>query len=43
VLLLEAGGQVVLMRMPAGIANLSSPRFSWGYETRQAAMKSRRM
>jgi choline dehydrogenase-like flavoprotein len=46
VLLLEAGGSddSVYVRMPAGIANLSGPRFNWGYETApQAAMKGRRM
>jgi choline dehydrogenase len=46
VLLLEAGGSdnSFYVRMPAGIANLSGPRFNWGYETApQAAMKGRRM
>ena len=46
VLLLEAGGSdnSLYVRMPAGIANLSGPRFNWGYETApQAAMKGRRM
>ena len=46
VLLLEAGGsdKSFYVRMPAGIANLSGPRFNWGYETApQAAMKGRRM
>ena len=46
VLLLEAGGSdnSFYVRMPAGIANLSDPRFNWGYETApQAAMKGRRM
>ena len=45
-LLLEAGGsdKSFYVRMPAGIANLSGPRFNWGYETApQAAMKGRRM
>jgi choline dehydrogenase-like flavoprotein len=46
VLLLEAGGSdnSLYVRMPAGIANLSGPRYNWGYETApQAAMKGRRM
>jgi choline dehydrogenase len=46
VLLLEAGGSdnSFYVRMPAGIANLSGPRFNWGFETApQAAMKGRRM
>jgi choline dehydrogenase len=46
VLLLEAGGSdnSLYVRMPAGIANLSGPRFDWGYETApQAAMQGRRM
>jgi choline dehydrogenase len=46
VLLLEAGGSdnSFYVRMPAGIANLSGPRFNWGYETApQAATKGRRM
>jgi choline dehydrogenase len=46
VLLLEAGGSdnSFYVRMPAGIANLSGPRFNWSYETApQAAMKGRRM
>jgi choline dehydrogenase len=46
VLLLEAGrsDNSFYVRMPAGIANLSGPRFNWGYETApQAAMKGRRM
>jgi choline dehydrogenase-like flavoprotein len=46
VLVLEAGGSdnSFYVRMPAGIANLSGPRFNWGYETApQAAMKGRRM
>jgi choline dehydrogenase len=46
VLLLEAGGsdRSFYVRMPAGIASLSGPRFNWGYETApQAAMKGRRM
>jgi choline dehydrogenase len=46
VLLLEAGGSdnSFYVRMPAGIANLSGPRFNWGYETApQAVMKGRRM
>ena len=46
VLLLEAGGSdnSFYVRMPAGIANLSGPRFNWGYETApQAALKGRRM
>jgi choline dehydrogenase len=46
VLLLEAGGSdnSFYVRMPAGIANLSGPRFNWGYETApQVAMKGRRM
>jgi choline dehydrogenase len=46
VLLLEAGGSdnSFYVRMPAGIANLSGPRFNWGYETApQTAMKGRRM
>ncbi len=46
VLLLEAGGSdnSFYVRMPAGIANLSGPRFNWGYETApQAAMKGRRL
>jgi choline dehydrogenase len=46
VLLLEAGGSdnSLYVRMPAGIANLSGPRFNWGYETApQTAMKGRRM
>ena len=46
VLLLEAGGSdnSFYVRMPAGIANLSGPRFNWGYETApQSAMKGRRM
>ena len=46
VLLLEAGGSdnSLYVRMPAGIANLSGPRFNWGYETApQAAMKGRRL
>jgi choline dehydrogenase-like flavoprotein len=44
--LLLAGGsdKSFYVRMPAGIANLSGPRFNWGYETApQAAMKGRRM
>jgi choline dehydrogenase len=46
VLLLEAGGSnnSLYVRMPAGIASLSGPRFNWRYETApQAAMKGRRM
>jgi choline dehydrogenase len=46
VLLIEAGGsdRSLYVRMPAGIASLSGPRFNWGYETApQAAMKGRRM
>ena len=46
VLLLEAGGSdnSFYVRMPAGVANLSGPRFNWGYKTApQAAMKGRRM
>ena len=46
VLLLEAGGSdnSMYVRMPAGIANLGTPRFNWGYETApQAAMNGRRM
>jgi len=46
VLLLEAGGsdKSFFVRMPAGIAKLSGPRFNWGYETTpQAAMNGRRM
>jgi choline dehydrogenase len=46
VLVLEAGGSdsSMFVRMPAGIANLSTPRFNWGYETvPQAAMNGRRM
>ena len=46
VLLLEAGGsdKSLFVRMPAGIARLGTPRFSWLYETTpQAAMNGRRM
>jgi len=46
VLLLEAGGsdRSMLIRMPAGIARLSTPRFNWLYDTApQAAMKGRRL
>jgi choline dehydrogenase len=46
VLLLEAGGsdKSFFVRMPAGMANLSGPRFNWSYETApQPAMKGRRM
>jgi choline dehydrogenase len=46
VLLLEAGGsdRSMYVRMPAGIANLSGPKFNWGYVTSpQTAMNGRRM
>jgi choline dehydrogenase len=46
VLLLEAGGSdsSFYVRMPAGIASLSGPRFNWGYETApQPALHGRRM
>jgi choline dehydrogenase len=46
VLLLEAGGsdRSIYVRMPAGIANLSGPKFNWGYETvPQPALKGRRL
>ncbi|HUZ31906.1 MAG TPA: choline dehydrogenase [Xanthobacteraceae bacterium] len=46
VLLLEAGGsdRSMYVRMPAGIANLTGPKFNWGYQTApQAAMNGRRM
>ena len=46
VLLLEAGGsdKSLLVRMPAGIAKLGTPRFTWLYDTTpQPAMKQRRM
>ncbi len=46
VLLIEAGGsdKSLYVRMPAGIANLSGPKFNWGYTTApQAAMNGRRM
>ena len=46
VLLLEAGGsdKSFFVRMPAGIAKLSGPRYNWGYETApQPSMKGRRM
>ena len=46
VLLLEAGGsdRSLLVRMPAGIARLGTPRFNWQYETApQPSMKGRRM
>ena len=46
VLLLEAGGsdRSLFVRMPAGIARLGTPRFSWMYETApQKAMNGRRM
>jgi choline dehydrogenase len=46
VLLLEAGGsdKSFFVRMPAGIAKLTGPRYNWGYETApQPSMKGRRM
>ncbi len=46
VLLLEAGGsdRALFVRMPAGIARLSTPRFDWQYDTApQPAMNGRRM
>ena len=46
VLLIEAGGSdtSLFVRMPAGIAKLSTPRFDWQYNTApQAAMAGRRM
>jgi choline dehydrogenase len=46
VLLLEAGGsdRSLMVRMPAGIARLGTPRFNWLYDTApQPAMKGRRM
>jgi choline dehydrogenase-like flavoprotein len=46
VLLIEAGGsdKSLFVRMPAGIAKLSTPRFDWQYNTApQAAMAGRRM
>ena len=46
VLLLEAGGsdKSMFVRMPAGIAQLGTPKFNWGYNTApQPAMNGRRM
>src|SRR5208283_4540348 len=46
VLLLEAGGsdRALFVRMPAGIARLSTPQFDWQYDTApQPAMNGRRM
>jgi len=46
VLVLEAGGSdySFFVRMPAGIASLSGPRFNWGFETApQPALNNRRM
>jgi len=46
VLLLEAGGsdKSLLVRMPAGIGRLGTPRFSWQYDTEpQPALKGRRL
>jgi choline dehydrogenase len=46
VLLLEAGGsdRALFVRMPAGIARLSTPRFDWQYDTApQPALNGRRM
>jgi choline dehydrogenase len=46
VLLLEAGGsdKSLLVRMPAGIGRLGTPRFNWQYETApQPALKGRRL
>ena len=46
VLLLEAGGsdRSLLVRMPAGIAKLGTPKFNWQYETApQPALGGRRM
>ncbi len=46
VLLIEAGGsdKSLYVRMPAGIAKLSTPQFDWQYNTApQAAMAGRRM
>ncbi len=46
VLLLEAGGsdRSLLVRMPAGIGRLGTPRFNWQYDTApQPALKGRRL